>query len=141
MLLSLWGHRYLIEHGYGDAREHETLYTAFLVPALARARAGLSASSNQGSTYILNHLLQSGAIRLGEDGSVRVDATRADEDVVRAAQEIVSPMAQGDAATVRTLLDRYVVVSPEIRNILARLGAPAPPQRYVYSTADQLDPR
>ncbi|MDB6009994.1 MAG: hypothetical protein JWL65_2244, partial [Gammaproteobacteria bacterium] len=38
MLLSLWGHRYLIEHGYLDRRETASLYSAFLIPALARAR-------------------------------------------------------------------------------------------------------
>lgn len=140
MLLSLWGHRYLIEHGYRESREYESLYAAFLVPALARVRAGLTNSPSQGSTYILNHLLQSGAIGLNEDGRVRIDAARANEDIVRAAQEIISPMARGDADTVRTLLSRYVVVSPEVKTILTHTGATPPLQRYVYSTADQLDP-
>ena len=41
MLLSLWGHRYLIEHGYLDRRETASLYSAFLIEALARARGSL----------------------------------------------------------------------------------------------------
>jgi hypothetical protein len=38
------------------------------------------------------------------------------------------------------LLQHYVVVTPAIRDVLARLG-PAPPlQRPVYRTADRLSP-
>jgi hypothetical protein len=62
MLLSLWGHRYLIEHGYLDRGETASLYSAFLIPALARARGGLASTPSQGSTYVLNHLLEAGAI-------------------------------------------------------------------------------
>src|SRR5262249_45309627 len=52
MLLSLWGHRYLIEHGYLDRREASSIYSAFLIPALARARGGLASTPSQGSTYV-----------------------------------------------------------------------------------------
>lgn len=140
MLLSLWGHRYLIEHGQRDPREYNSMYAAFLVPALARVRGGLKSSPSQGSTYILNHLLKSGAVHSNEDGRVTIDTARADEDIVRAAQEFISPMARGDADTVRTLLSRYVVVSAEVQNILTHVGSLPPLPRYVYSTADQLDP-
>jgi hypothetical protein len=140
MLLSLWGHRYLIQHGYRESREHKSMYTAFLVPALARVRGGLASSPSQGSTYILNHLLESGAIHSDKDGRVTIDAARADEDIVRAAQELISPMARGDADTVRTLLSHYVIVSAEVQNMLTHVGSLPPLQRYVYSTADQLDP-
>ena len=68
MLLSLWGHRYLIEHGYLDRREPASLYSAFLIPALARVRGGLASPAGQGSTYLLNHLLEAGAISAGADG-------------------------------------------------------------------------
>src|SRR5215813_9674217 len=55
MLLSLWGHRYLIEHGYLDRREAASVYTGFLIEAVARY--GPASVQSQGSTYVLNHLL------------------------------------------------------------------------------------
>ena len=139
MLLSLWGHRYLIEHGYLDRRQAASLYSAFLIPALSRARAGLhSCTPCEGSTYILNHLLEAGAISLGADGRVKIDSAAADADIVRAAQELISPMAKGDAIVVKSLLQHYAVVTPTIRDVLGRLG-PAPPlQRPIYRTADHL---
>jgi hypothetical protein len=140
MLLSLWGHRYLIEHGYLDRRETASLYSAFLIPALARARGGLGGTPSQGSTYVLNHLLEAGAISASADGRFRINRAAADADIARAAMEFISLMAKGDATSVKSLLQHYVVVTPAIRDMLARLG-PAPPlQRQVYRTADRLSP-
>jgi hypothetical protein len=140
MLLSLWGHRYLIEHGYLDRRETASLYSAFLIPALARVRGGLGSTPSQGSTYVLNHLLEAGAISLGANGRLTINPATADADVARAAMEFVSAMSKGDADAVKSLLQHYAVVTPTIRNVLARLG-PAPAlQRQIYRTADRLSP-
>jgi hypothetical protein len=141
MLLSLWGHRYLIEHGYLDRREATSLYSAFLVPALSRARGGLhSCTPCRGSTYILNHLFEAGAISLGADRRVEIDSAAADADIVRAAKEFISPMAKGDAIVVKSLLQHYAVVTPTIRDVLARLGPTPELQRPIYRTADHLSP-
>ena len=140
MLLSLWGHRYLIEHGYLERRETASLYSAFLIPALARVRGGLASPAGRGSTYVLNHLLEAGAISASADGRFTINRATADADIARAAMEFVSAMSKGDADAVKTLLQHYAVVTPTIRNVLARLG-PAPAlQRPIYHTADGLSP-
>jgi hypothetical protein len=138
MLLSLWGHRYLIEQGYLDRREATTLYSSFLIPALARVRGGLGSTPSQGSTYVLNHLLEAGAISLGSDGHVKINSAVADADIVSAAVEFISPMAKGDAAAIKTLLKHYVAVTPPIQDLLVRIGPAPEPQRLVYRTAEQL---
>jgi hypothetical protein len=138
MLLSLWGHRYLIEHGYLDRREAASVYSGFLIEAVARY--GPASVQSQGSTYVLNHLLEAGGISVGSDGRIRINSAAADADIVRAATEFISAMANGDAPAVRALLQHYVEVRPPIREVLARLG-PAPPlQRPVYVTANRLSP-
>jgi hypothetical protein len=137
MLLSLWGHRYLIEHGYLDQRETASLYSAFLIEALARY-GRVASTPSQGSTYVLNHLLEAGAISASADGRLTINRAAADADIARAANEFISPMARGDATVVKSLLQHYVVVTAAIHGLLARLG-PAPPlQRSVYRTADRL---
>ncbi len=140
MLLSLWGHRYLIEHGYLDARDAAPLYAAFLVPALARLRGGLSSPSSQGSTYVLNRLIEAGAIRSNSEEYLTIDAERADAEVVRAANEFISAMAKGDADSVHALLHQNVMMHPKLQPVFERMG-PAPPlDRIIYRTADDLDP-
>jgi hypothetical protein len=138
MLLSLWGHRYLIEHGYLGRREKSSLYSAFLTAALPRVRAGLNSTPSRGSTYVLNHLLESGAISVSADGRFKINEAVADVDIIRAAAEFISPMARGDVAVINTLLAHYVVVTPPIRDVLARLGPAPPTQRPIYGTADRL---
>jgi hypothetical protein len=140
MLLSLWGHRYLVEHGYLELPDVRTIYAAFLVPALDRARGGLNGPRSQASTYILNHLIDAGAIRPDSDGRLSIDAMRADSEVTRAAGEFVSLMAKGDHVSIDALLDRYVKISPIVDAALKRIGADPPSPRFVYRTADQLDP-
>ena len=138
MLLSLWGHRYLVEHGYLERRESASLYSAFLIPALARLRVGKTGPSARGSTFVLNRLLASGAITVRDDGTFSINQAAADACIVQAAQEFVLPMAKGDDATIATLLKRYAAVRPEIGKVLQQLG-PAPPlERPVYRTADRL---
>ena len=139
MLLSLWGHRYLIEHGYLDQRETASLYSAFLIEALARY-GSLGSSASQGSTYVLNHLLEAGAISAGADGRLTINRAAADADIARAATEFVSLMAKGDATAVKSLLQHYGAVTPTIRGALARLGPTPALQRQVYRTADRLSP-
>ena len=54
--------------------------------------------------------------------------------------EFISLTAKGDATAIMSLLQHYVVVTPAIREVLARLG-PAPPLlRPVYRTADRVSP-
>ena len=139
MLLSLWGHRYLIERGYLDRRETASLYSAFLIEALARY-GSMASPAAQGSTYLLNHLLESGAISAGADGRLEINRAAADADIARAAMEFISPMARGDATVVKSFLQHYVVVNPAIHDLLARLGPAAPLHRAVYRTANRLSP-
>jgi len=140
MLLALWGHRYLIEHGYLDRRESASLYSAFLIPALARVRGGLDSTPSQGSTYVLNHLLDAGAISVNADRRFKINRAAADADIARAAKEFITLMAKGDATAIKSLLQHYVVVTPAIRDVLARLGPSPPLLRPVYRTADRLSP-
>jgi hypothetical protein len=140
MLLSLWGHRYLIEHGHLDTRDGGAIYAAFLVPALDRVRGGLDRPRSQASTYILNHLIEAGAIQLDTDGRFTIDVVRADAEVTRASGEFVSLMAKGDLVAIEALLTRYVTVYPEVAAVLKRIGADPPLPSMVYRTADQLDP-
>jgi hypothetical protein len=140
MLLSLWGHRYLAEHGVLELPDARTLYAAFLVPALDRARGGLNGPRSQASTYILNHLIEARAIRPDPDGTFSIDPVRAHSEVIRAANEFVLLMAKGDLVSINSLLDRYVTISPEVDAAVKKIGPDPPATRFVYRTADELDP-
>src|ERR1700733_11476949 len=86
---------------------------------------------NKPPTYILNHLIEAGAIRADADGRFTIDPARAGAEGTRAAGEFVSLMAKGDLVAIEALLGRYVTVRPEVEAALKRLGTDPPPQRMV----------
>jgi hypothetical protein len=49
-------------------------------------------------------------------------------------------MAKGDTSAVKSLLQHYVVVTPAIRDVLARLGPEPPLERQIYRIADRVSP-
>jgi hypothetical protein len=133
MLLSLWGHRYLMDNGYLEERPPSMLYAAFLVPALGRIRDGLARPASQGSTYVLDCLLEAGAIRLDRSNHFTIDSRRADAEIARAADEFVGEMAKGDFASVSALLDRHIVVRDGVKQALARAPISTVNRRAVWS--------
>ena len=140
MLLSLWGHRYLVEQGYLERREAESIYSSFLIVALTRARAGLDGSPSKGTTYILNHLLEAKAVSPTSDGRLAIDRAKADVTIAQTTTEFISLMAQGNASAIKSLLQRYVLITPAIRDLLPRLGPEPPLLCLDYRTADRLSP-
>ena len=140
MLLSLWGHRYLIEHDYLNRRDATSLYSAFFIPGAVAHPPCLEGPRSQASIYVLNHLLEAGALAVGADGRFTINRTAADAEITRAAREFISAMAAGDSAAIRSLLERYAVMTPVIRDLLPRLGPELPLLRVVYSTAARLSP-
>jgi hypothetical protein len=121
MLLSLWAHQYLIDQGKLQRSEGTTLYSAFLVPALARAGGGLGSSAARGSTYILNCLLEAQAFHLDKSGRVLIDPTRARDTITKTIRDFVPLIAAGNVGAIRTRLSRYAVISPELQRILNRI--------------------
>lgn len=138
MLLSLWAHQYLIDHGYLNRSEEQSIFPAFLVPALARLRQGLGSTASQGSTYILNHLLESGAIQVDASHHVVIDPGRARETIESAAREFVPLMAAGNKAAIKALLAKYVVIRPEAKGMLDRAGPVPSAFIPMFRTADLL---
>ena len=140
MLLSVWGHHYLLQHGYREQGGTHAVYAAFLVRALSQVRDGVHSVQARGYAYVLNRLLEDGGVRLSESGTFLIDEAQAHLAIEKAAREFVSLMASGDAAGVSAQLARYAVVKPEVQSTLQRLAAPSALQRPVFRTADELDP-
>jgi hypothetical protein len=133
MLLSLWGHRYLMDHGQLQKRPAGTVYAAFLVPALARILAGRGGPAGQGSTYVLDCLLEAGAIRPDQTNHFVIDGKRADAEIARAADEFIGKMAKGDVDGIGTLLDRHIVVRDGVKRALSRVTLPTSNRRGIWS--------
>jgi hypothetical protein len=90
----LWALQYLMDKGVIDKRQERSMYVTFLASAFRTLRFGLNAAHAKGMALQLNHLLT---------------------------REIMTLQANGDYAGVKRLMERSVVVRPEVQRVLDKL--------------------
>ena len=121
-----------------DKRGERGMYVTFLASSFRTLRFGLNESHAKGMALQVNYLLDHGAVRIGEDGRFSLDLAKTKKAVTGLTHDIMTLQARGDYAGVKALLDKMVVIRPEVQRVLDQLeGVPidiAP--RFV--TADAL---
>jgi hypothetical protein len=118
----LWALQYLMDKGALDEKLERSMYVTFLASSFRTLRFGLSSSHARGMALQLNHLLDSRAVRVNADGTFALDLPRTKKAVTALARHIMTLQATGDYAGTKALLDRMVVIRPEVRRVLDRLG-------------------
>ena len=87
--------------------------------AVARdSRFGLNEAHAKGMALQLNWLLDAGGFVAQPDGTFAVDFEKVKPAVVSLTREIMTIQAQGDYAAAKALLDKMVVVRPEVQRVL-----------------------
>ena len=134
----LWALQQLMDKGVIDKRGERGMYVTFLASSFRTLRFGLNESHAKGMALQVNYLLDHGAVRIGEDGRFSLDLAKTKKAVTGLTHDIMTLQARGDYAGVKALLDKMVVIRPEVQRVLDQLeGVPidiAP--RFV--TADAL---
>lgn len=134
----LWALQQLMDKGVIDKRGERGMYVTFLASSFRTLRFGLNESHAKGMALQVNYLLDHGAVHIGEDGRFSLDLAKTRKAVTGLTHDIMTLQARGDYAGVKALLDRMVVIRPEVQRVLDQLeGVPidiAP--RFV--TADEL---
>lgn len=118
----LWALQYQMDHGYLDAKQEHALYTTFLASSFRTLRFGLTEAHAKGMALQFNWLRDCGAFVLHEDGTFSVDFTKVKQGVESLTHEIMTIQATGDYARAKALLDRMVVIRPDVAAALAKLN-------------------
>ena len=117
----LWALQYLMDHGVMDKRQERALYTTFLASTFRTLRFGLTESHAKGMALQYNWLKQAGGFTVASDGTFAVDFTKVKEGVASLTHEIMTIQATGDYARAKALLDRMVVIPPEVTRAIDAL--------------------
>jgi hypothetical protein len=121
----LWALQYLMDKGVIDKRQERAMYVTFLASTFRTLRFGLNASHAKGMALQVNWLLDRGAVRVDREGRFSLDVPKTKKAVTALTREIMTLQATGDYAGVKKLLDRMVVVRPEVKAVIDRLtGVP-----------------
>lgn len=117
----LFALQYLIDKGVVEKTMEETLYTTFLASSFRSIRFGLNEAHGRGLAIQINFLLDQGAYTVSPDGTFQVNASKIKEAVRALTAELLAIQAEGDKARAKALMDRLVVIRPEVKKVLARL--------------------
>jgi hypothetical protein len=118
----LWALQYLMDHGTLDPTQEHALYLTFLASSFRTLRFGLTESHAKGMALQFNWLRDAGGFTLRDDGIFGVDFQKVKDGVTSLTHEIMTIQATGDYARAKALLERMVVIRPEVQQALARLG-------------------
>ncbi|MCC6198397.1 MAG: hypothetical protein IT518_28435 [Burkholderiales bacterium] len=118
----LWALQQLMDKGVIDKREERSMYVTFLASSFRTLRFGLNESHAKGMALQVNYLLDHGAIRIAADGRFSLDLPKTKKAVAGLTHDIMTLQAHGDYAGVKALLDKMVVIRPEVQRVLDQLS-------------------
>lgn len=118
----LWALQYLMDKGVLDKKQERAMYTTFLASSFRTLRFGLTEAHAKSMALQVNWLLDSGAFVVGSDGRFAVDFAKMKAGVTSLTTEIMTIQATGDYARAKKLMDRLVVVRPQLRTMLDSLS-------------------
>jgi len=116
----LWALQQLMDKGVLDKAQERAMYVTFLASSFRTLRFGLGDAHAKGMALQLNWLLDTGGFTIGADGRFAVDFARIKQGVTSLTTEIMTLQATGDYARGKALLDRLVVIRPQVKTLLAR---------------------
>lgn len=117
-IAGLWALQQLMDTGVLDPAQERAMYVTFLASTFRTLRFGLNEAHAKGMALQLNWLLDAGGFVAKPDGTFAVDFEKVKPAVISLTREIMTIQAQGDYAAAKALLDKMVVVRPEVQRVL-----------------------
>jgi len=118
----LWALQQLMDKGVLDPKQEPAMYVTFLASTFRTLRFGITEAHSKGMALQLNWLLDTGGFTVSPDGRFAVDFAKVKPGVASLTTEIMTIQATGDYARAKALLQRLVVIRPEVQAMLDRLG-------------------
>jgi hypothetical protein len=117
----LWALQQLMDKGVLDKTQERAMYVTFLASSFRTLRFGLGDAHAKGMALQLNWLLDTGGFTIDADGRFGVDFAKIKQGVESLTAELMTLQATGDYARGKALMDRLVVIRPQVKTLLARV--------------------
>ena len=117
----LWALQQLADKGTISAEIARTMYATFVASTIRSIRFGFTDAHGKGIALQLNYLLDHGAVTANSDGTLSVVDGKIRDAVAGLTHDIMTIQAEGNYAAAKELLDKMVVLRPEIKRIVDQL--------------------
>ena len=134
----LWALQQLMNKGVLDRRQERATYLTFLASTFRTLRFGLHEAHAKGMALQLNYLLDQRGVKVAADGTFAVNIPQIKKAVAGLTRDIMTLQAHGDYAGVQQLLERMVVIRPEVQGVLDKLKDVPIDISPRFVTADEL---
>lgn len=114
----LWALQYLMDHGYLPKESERAIYITFLASTFRTLRFGLTESHAKGMALQLNWLLDANGFSVSPEGVFAVNFEKVKAAVESLTHEIMTIQSTGDYSRAKALLERMVVIRPEVKRAL-----------------------
>jgi len=145
-ITGLWALAYMMDKGQlknslgQGASAERKLYTTFLASAFRTLHFGLTDSHARGMAIQVNYLLDKGGFVSHGDGTFSVDLGKIKGAVADLDREFLTIEATGDYPRAQALMQRYVVIRPDVQKALDKMKAVPNDIRPSFVTAAKLVP-
>lgn len=142
----LWALAYMMDKGQlknslgQGALAERKLYNTFLASAFRTLHFGLTDSHARGMAIQVNYLLDKGGFVSHGDGTFSVDPAKIKGAVADLDREFLTIEATGDYARAQALMQRYVVIRPDVQKALDKMKSVPNDIRPAFVTAAKLAP-
>ena len=118
----LFALQYLIDKGVVAKSTEEPMYVTYLAGAFRSVRFGINEAHGKGMALQFNYLLDAGAIEYNSaTATFRVNLANMKEAAQRLTGDIMTIQAEGSYEKAKALLEKYVVIRPEMKTVLDKL--------------------
>ena len=135
----LWALQKLMDKGVLDRADERAMYTTFLASAFRTLRFGTDDAHARGMAMQVNYLLDAGGFRVNSDGTFSLDLKKAKKGIAGLTHDLLTLQATGDYEGGKRMLERLVVMRPEVQVVLDRLGDVPVDIRPRFVTAADLE--
>ncbi len=138
-ITGLWALQKLMDKGVIDRAGERRMYTTYLASAFRTLRFGMDDAHARGMAMQVNYLLDAGAYGVDAGGIFSVNTAKAKKAVAGLSHELLTIEATGDYDGAKRFLEKMVVMRPEVKAVLDRLGDVPVDIRPRFVTADDLE--
>ncbi len=138
-ITGLWALQKLMDKGVIDRAGERRMYTTYLASAFRTLRFGMDDAHARGMAMQVNYLLDAGAYGVNAGGTFSVNTAKAKKAVAGLSHELLTIEATGDYDGAKRFLEKMVVMRPEVKAVLDRLGDVPVDIRPRFVTADDLE--
>ncbi len=119
----LWALQYLIDTGVLDRSMEQQMYVTFLASIFRSIRFGLNEAHGRGMALQFNYLSDEGAFTFDSTAATfAANISKFKEGARKLTAEIMTIQAEGSYARAKELLDKYVMIRPDMQKVLDRLS-------------------